>query len=368
MSPMRTRTATVVAALVAALGVGVGAGATTYALLEDDDSVVRDVTVTSPETAAASPSSTFDIGEIYDQTYKGVVRVAAGESSAPFGGGQQAQGSGFVLDRNGHVVTNHHVVSGGGTIRVTLWNGNTHRAEVVGEDPSTDLAVLRIDAPAGQLVPLELGDSSDVEIGDTVVAIGSPFGLDGTVTSGIVSALHRQITAPNDFTIRDSIQTDAAINHGNSGGPLLDTRGRVIGVNTQIESESGGNVGIGFAVPSDTVREIARQLIRSGEVAHAYLGIEMLGVENGVAVTEVRTDTPAEEAGLRAATGTRLENGQEVPTGGDIIVEFDGREITSAPDLQAAVDARKPGDTVELTVLRDGSRRTLEVTLGTRPS
>jgi S1-C subfamily serine protease len=295
-----------------------------------------------------------------------VVKVTAGGSS--LGGAQQAQGSGFVLDRNGHVVTNHHVVSGGGTIRVVLWNGKSYRAELVGEDPSTDLAVLRIDAPASALVPLQLTDSSEVEVGDTVVAIGSPFGLDGTLTSGIVSALHRQITAPNDFSIADSIQTDAAINHGNSGGPLLDARGRVIGVNTQIESESGGNVGIGFAVPSNTVRSSTQQLIRSGEVAHAYLGIQMVAVPNGVAITDVRDGTPAEEAGLRAATGTRLENGQEVPTGGDVIVEFDGNTITSAAELQAAVDARQPGDTARITVLRGGERRTVEVTLGTRPS
>ena len=365
MTPLRTRTATTLAALVATLGVGVGAGATTYALLEDDEPAVREVTVTSPETAAVS--SAQDVGSIYDRTYKGVVKVTAGGGSS-FGGAQQAQGSGFVLDRSGHVVTNHHVVSSGGTIRVVLWNGRTYRAELVGEDPSTDLAVLRIDAPASALVPLRLGDSSEVDIGDTVVAIGSPFGLDGTLTSGIVSALHRQITAPNDFTIRDSIQTDAAINHGNSGGPLLDARGRVIGVNTQIESESGGNVGIGFAVPSNTVRSITRQLIRSGEVAHAYLGIEMVAVPNGVAVTRVRPGTPAEDAGLRASTGTRLQDGQEIPTGGDVIVEFDGKAITSAAELQAAVDAHAPGDTARITVLRDGGRRTLEVTLATRPS
>lgn len=364
MTPERNRISLVLAALVATLGLGVGAGATTYAFLGDESTVVREVTVTSSETAAVS--SGLDIGEIYDRTYKGVVKITVGGSA--FGGSQRAQGSGFVLDREGHVVTNHHVVAGGGTIRVTLWDGSSYRAELVGEDPSTDLAVLGIDAPAAKLVPLQLGDSSDVEVGDTVVAIGSPFGLDGTVTSGIVSALHRQMTAPNRFAIADSIQTDAAINHGNSGGPLLDDRGRVIGVNTQIESESGGNVGIGFAVPSNTLRSISRQLIASGEVEHAYLGITMLPVPNGVAVTEVRPGTPAEDAGLRAATGTETVDGEEVPTGGDVIVEFDGKTITSAAELQAAVDAREPGDTVEVVVLRGDERRTIEVTLGTRPS
>ena len=364
MTPARSHISLVLAALVATLGLGVGAGATTYAFLGDDSPVVREVTVTSSETAAVS--SGLDIGEIYDRTHKGVVKISVGGSA--FGGAQRAQGSGFVLDRRGHVVTNHHVVAGGGTIRVTLWNGSSYRAQVVGEDPSTDLAVLRIDAPASRLVPLQLADSSDVEVGDSVVAIGSPFGLDGTLTSGIVSALHRQMTAPNDFAIADSIQTDAAINHGNSGGPLLDDRGRVIGVNTQIESESGGNVGIGFAVPSNTVRSISQQLIASGEVEHAYLGITMLPVPDGVAVTEVRPCTPAEDSGLQAATGTETVDGEEVPTGGDVIVEFDGKEITSAAELQAAVDARKPGDTVPVTVLRNGKRRVVEVTLGTRPS
>jgi S1-C subfamily serine protease len=366
MTPARNRIPLVLAALVATLGLGVGAGATSYAFLDDDPTVVRQVTVTSSDTAAAvSPG--LDVGAVYDQAYKGVVKVTVGGSSS-FGGAQRAQGSGFVVDGDGHVVTNHHVVSGGGTIRVTLSDGTTHRAELVGEDPSTDLAVLRIDAPASDLVPLQLGDSSDVEIGDPVVAIGSPFGLDGTVTSGIVSALHRQMTAPNRFTIADSIQTDAAINHGNSGGPLLDGRGRVIGVNTQIESESGGNVGIGFAVPSDTVRSIVSQLVETGEVEHAYLGIEMVPVPEGVAVTVVLDATPAEDAGLRAATGTRTVDGEELPDGGDVIVELDGKEITTATELQAAVDARKPGDTVSVTVLRGGERRTLEVTLGTRPS
>ncbi|HUF02043.1 MAG TPA: trypsin-like peptidase domain-containing protein [Gaiellaceae bacterium] len=366
MASSRNRISLALAALVATLGLGVGAGATTYSLLADEpQTVVRQVTVTSPE--AASAATSLDIGAIYERAHKGVVKVTVGGRS-PLGGSQRAQGSGFVVDRDGHIVTNHHVVSGAGSVTVTLWNGSTHRAELVGEDPSTDLAVVRIDAPPSVLVPLELGDSSEVEIGDSVVAIGSPFGLDGTVTSGIVSALHRQMRAPNDFTITDSIQTDAAINHGNSGGPLLDDRGRVIGVNTQIESESGGNVGIGFAVPSNTVRSIVSQLVASGAVAHAYLGITMVAVPEGVAVTEVRSGTPAEEAGLRAATGTRTIDGQEVPAGGDVIVEFDGKAISSASELQSAVDAKKPADTVSLTILRGGERRIVEVTLGARPS
>jgi putative serine protease PepD len=217
------------------------------------------------------------------------------------------------------------------------------------------------------LRPLPLGDSSVVDVGDPVLAFGSPFGLEGTVTAGIVSALHREMTAPNTYTITNTIQTDAAINHGNSGGPLLDRRGRVIGVNAQIESESGGSDGVGFAIPSNTVRSIVRQLIATGEVEHAYLGIRMEQVPDGVAVTEVLPGTPAEKAGLRPATETTIVDGQEQPSGGDVVVEFDGEKVTSAVALQSAVDARRPGDTVPITVVRDGSRRTLEVTLGVRP-
>ena len=180
---------------------------------------------------------------------------------------------------------------------MSFWNGVERNATLVGTDPSTDLAVLRVDAPRSLLQPLSIGDSSSVAVGDPVLAFGSPFGLEGTVTAGIVSALHREMTAPNNFTITDTIQTDAAINHGNSGGPLLDRRGRVIGVNAQIESESGGSDGVGFAIPSDTVRSIVRQLIATGEVQHAYLGIRMAQSPQGVAVTDVLPGTPAEKAG-----------------------------------------------------------------------
>ena len=200
-----------------------------------------------------------------------------------------------------------------------------------------------------------------------MVALGSPFGLEGTITSGIVSALHRPMTAPNNFTINDSIQTDAAINHGNSGGPLLDSSGRVIGVNAQIESDSGGNDGVGFAIPSNTVRSIVGQLIETGEVVHAYLGVGLKAVEEGVAIDRVEPDTPADEAGLRPPTGTETVGGQELPTGGDVIVEIDGVEVATEAEVQSIIDAKKPGDTVELTVLRGGDRETVEVTLGTRP-
>ncbi|HET6623351.1 MAG TPA: trypsin-like peptidase domain-containing protein [Gaiellaceae bacterium] len=357
----RSRTPLLLAGLVAALVLGVGLGATAYSTVAGGTTtVVREV-----PTSSRVPTATTEglaIGEIYEQTHKGVVEITAG------GGPARAQGSGFAYDDAGHVVTNQHVVEGASSLSVRFWDGSTHSARLVGTDPSTDLAVIEVDAPQALLEPLRLGDSADVLVGDLVVAMGSPFGLEGTVTSGIVSALHRQMTAPNNFTITDSIQTDAAINHGNSGGPLLDGQGRVIGVNAQIESESGGNDGVGFAIPSDTVRSIVTQLIESGEVEHAYLGITMLPVEGGVAVTEVKPGTPAADAGLRPATGTSTVDGQQIPTGGDVIVAFDGDDVSSSAALQSAVDAKQPGDKVSITVLRGGERTTLQVTLGSRPS
>jgi putative serine protease PepD len=364
MNPSRNRTPILVASLVAALGLGSGAGAIAYAtFLDESSTVVRQVTVTSSEPAATG--TVLAIEDIYERTQKAVVEITA--AATQFSGAQSAQGSGFVFDDDGHIVTNQHVVEGASSISVRFWDGSTRRARLVGTDPSTDLAVIKVNAPATFLEPLRLGDSSDVDVGDAVIAMGSPFGLEGSVTSGIVSALHRQMTAPNNFTINDSIQTDAAINHGNSGGPLLDQEGRVIGVNAQIESESGGSDGVGFAIPSNTVRSIVTQLIASGEAEHAYLGVSMLPVPEGAAVTEVHDGSPAENAGLRPATGTRTVDGQQVPTGGDVIVELDGEQITTSAELQSGIDAKQPGDSVSITVLRNGNRRTLQVTLGTRP-
>ena len=356
----RSRTPLLVAALVSALVLGAGLGAAAFAVLDDGSTIVRQVTVEGSQPVAENE---IPAARIYERASKSVVELAATGGT----GGASAQGSGFVYDESGHIVTNQHVVAGAGSIAVSFWNGVEINATLVGTDPSTDLAVLRVDAPESLLQPLRLGDSSAVVIGDPVLAFGSPFGLEGTVTAGIVSALHREMTAPNNFTITNTIQTDAAINHGNSGGPLLDRRGQVIGVNAQIESESGGSDGVGFAIPSNTVRSIVRQLIATGEVEHAYLGIRMEQTREGVAVTEVLPGTPADDAGLRPATATKLVDGQEQPTGGDVVVEFDGEKVASPVALQSAVDARSPGDTVRVTVIRDGSRRTLEVKLGVRP-
>ena len=365
MNPSRSRTTLLLAGFIAALGLGAGVGATAFAVLSDDpEAVVSEVTVTDSDAAASADG--LSVGTIYRNSEKSVVEITA-TGGGSFGGGREAQGSGFVYDDAGHIVTNQHVVQNASSISVRFSNASTRTARLVGTDPSTDIAVLEVDAPASFLEPLSLGDSNEVEVGDAVVAMGSPFGLEGSITSGIVSALHRQMTAPNTFTIADTIQTDAAINHGNSGGPLLDERGRVIGVNAQIESESGGSDGVGFAIPSNTVRSVVSQIIETGEAEHAYLGVLMVDTPDGVAVTEVRAGAPADDAGLCAATGERTVDGQRVPIGGDVIVEFDGREVKSSAELQSAVEAKRPGDKVEITVLRGGDRETVEVTLGDRP-
>jgi putative serine protease PepD len=353
----RPRTSTALAALAGAVLIGAGGGAATYAAFGSADShtVVRQVTVASSEPASAGTS--LSVAQVYQRANKGVVEItvtSAGQSDGLGGSGsQQALGSGFVYDANGHIVTNEHVVDGAQSISVRLWNGAKYDATLVGTDSSTDLAVLRLDAPASVLHPLALGDSSAVGVGEGVVAIGSPFGLEETVTSGIVSALHRSMQAPNNFTINDSIQTDAAINHGNSGGPLLDLNGRVIGVNAQIESDSGGSDGVGFAIPSNTVRSIADQLIASGNVQHAYLGVAVEAANGGVRVAQVRNGTPAQRAGLRV---------------GDLIKAVNGKSVTATAQLQASIDARQPGDTVTTRYTRNGSSHTVKVKLATRPS
>jgi putative serine protease PepD len=378
---IRPRTA--VAALLAATALGAGVAAAVTSAVDSGGTTTREVTVTSAQPAASSSGLT--INDVYERTHAGVVEITVSSSSAtPFGGSQeeQAQGSGFVYDRQGHIVTNEHVVDGADSVNVTFSNGSTYKATVVGSDPSTDLAVIEVDAPSSVLKPIAVGDSSQVQVGDGVVAIGSPFGLDQTVTSGIVSALHRQMDAPNGFTINDSIQTDAAINHGNSGGPLLNLRGQVVGVNAQIETSenntSSDNAGVGFAIPSNTVKAIANQLIANGNVEHAYLGVgvqeipasvaSQLSQAAGVAITGVREGTPAERANLKASTSTQRIAGTPYPTGGDVITAIGGKEVSSSAELQSAIDAKRPGDKVTLTIVRSGDERTVTVTLTQRPS
>ena len=353
-------------ALLAAALAGAGVGAATYAGVSSTDTVttvVRESSAGGGAAPAVAMGDQLTVNQAYRRAAAGVVEITAsssGEGAAPFPSDgdqprQEAQGSGFVYDDAGHVVTNQHVVAGATSLEVTFPDGSSHSARVVGTDPSTDIAVLEVDAPASELEPLTLGDSADLEVGDGVVAIGSPFGLEETVTSGIVSALNRNITAPNGFGINGAIQTDAAINHGNSGGPLLDLSGQVVGVNAQIESESGGNDGVGFAIPSSTVRAVVTQILEDGKVEHAYLGVSLAqaGQQEGARVGDVRSGSPAERAGLRA---------------NDVITAVDGKRVAEAPDVQAAIDAKSPGDTVTITYSRGGQSDTVEVELGNRPS
>ena len=330
---------------------------------------------TLPEPSLARPASEkaeTTVGEIYGRANDGVVFVQADSG---------ASGSGFVIDEQGHILTNAHVVDGADRIEVTIGDAeDSVKAELIGEDASTDVAVLDVDADADSLRPLETGEVDSLSVGDPVVAIGNPFGLDRTVTSGIVSALQREIQAPNGFSISNVIQTDAAINPGNSGGPLLDGSGRVIGINSQIASSSGGNDGVGFAVPIDTANDVARDLMADGEVEHAYLGISGadvtpqiaraldLGADDGAMVSEIVQGGPADEAGIRGASREATIAGRPYPADGDVIVAIDDEEIGGMDDVIAAVDSHQAGDTIALTIVRDGGRRDVVVKLGSRPN
>ncbi|MBD0347916.1 MAG: trypsin-like peptidase domain-containing protein [Thermoleophilia bacterium] len=385
----RTGLLTLGAALVAAVvgGAVALAGAALLVGFEDDDGAapfaVVDSRIEAPE--RFSRGRPLSIGQVYERTRPGVVQVStrtiAVEPQDPFGffsgpPEQQGLGSGFVIDKTGHIVTNFHVVDRADEIRVSFSNNESVKATVVGTDPSTDLAVLKVATDSRALTPLVLGNSDSVRVGDEVVAIGNPLGYQRTVTSGIVSAVGRSIQAPDQRLIDQAIQTDAAINQGNSGGPLLDAAGRVIGVNTQIATQTGGNVGLGFAVPINTVKDVAAQLIAKGKVEHAALGIYAqpiteeiaelfrLPVDKGLLVTEVFEGSGAERAGLRAGTKRVQVEGFEYVIGGDIIVEADGRPVSSVEELRRAISRKEPGDSMELEIYRDDERQTLDVKLG----
>ncbi|HEX6455850.1 MAG TPA: trypsin-like peptidase domain-containing protein [Solirubrobacterales bacterium] len=353
-------------------------------------------TVASPLTApvdAKEEKNANVVNQIYKADGQGVAfiesRLEPQESQFfnPFGEPEQesggtATGSGFVIDGEGHILTNNHVIEGAEKVEVKLGDSEKeYEAEIVGTDPGTDIALLKVEAPGKELHPLSLGHSGEMEVGDPVVAIGNPFGLDRTVTSGIVSALQRQIQAPNGFSINHVIQTDAAINPGNSGGPLINAQGEVIGINSQIATGGGGNgnVGIGFAIPIDTVRTEIKQLETKGEVEHAFLGITggtitpelskalNLPVEKGVIVQTVVKGSPADKAGLEAGNTAATINGQEVRLGGDIITEANGKKIATMEELVEVIQESKPGDSLELKILRGGQEKTADVTLGTQP-
>ena len=309
-------------------------------------------TTPAPTTSVSTPVTANSVAGIYQRVSKGVVFVENDQ-----GGQATGSGSGFVIDTAGHVVTNEHVVENGDSFRVRFGeNGDPIPAKLLGADKSNDLAVLQIDPSkaGGELQPVQLGSSEALKPGEPTIAIGSPFGLEGTVTSGIVSALDRTIQAPNGFSISGAIQTDAAINPGNSGGPLLDSAGRVVGVNSQIASQSGSNSGVGFAIPVDQVKRVVPFLEKGEKVPHAYLGVASGETQTGGAqIGQIVAGGPADKAGLRE---------------GDRVVQIGGQPVRSPDDLSAAVNDRKPGEKVQVTVERSGERRTLTVTLGTQPS
>jgi S1-C subfamily serine protease len=375
--------------------VGLIAIATGLVKSDSDSTTTAAAPLTAPVVSKSSDGGdTNAVNQIYKADGDGVAfiesQIPATEAQTlnPFGepeseGGGTATGSGFVIDGEGHILTNNHVIEGADKIEVKLGASDTeYEAEVVGADPASDLALLKVEAPSKELHPLTLGDSSQVEVGDPVVAIGNPFGLDRTVTSGIVSALQRQIQAPNGFSIDNVIQTDAAINPGNSGGPLINAEGEVIGINSQIETggSSEGNVGIGFSIPINTAKAEIQQLETMGEVEHAYLGIEggtitptlakalNLPVQEGVIVQSVEKGGPADEAGVEGGTTSATIDGAEVQLGGDIITEIDGKKVDGMDELIEMVNDAKPGESIELTILRNGQDKTATVTLGKRPA
>ena len=300
---------------------------------------------------------------------------------------RSGEGSGFVWDTQGHIVTNNHVVAGADRVEVIFWDHSSAEAEVLGTDPYSDLAVLKVNVPAEKLRPVTLGDSDTLKVGQLVVAIGNPFGQEFTMTSGIISALGRTIptlrVGPAFFSIPEVIQTDAAINPGNSGGPLLDRQGRVIGINTMILTRSGASAGIGFAIPINIAKRIVPVLIEEGSYSYAWLGItgttltpklaELMDLPEdtkGALIIEVTKDSPADKAGLRGSDRTLKMEGEEYRLGGDVIVSIDGHPVREMDDLIAyLIERTRPGDTVTLEVIHaNGQREQVQVTLGRRPS
>jgi len=376
----------VVVAVVAAAG-GLSKGGTTVTTVQ--------AAPIAPSNASAQATG-LTPGQIYKRDAPGVAFITSTvvqKSESPFNlfGGGEAQrqgvdtGSGIVIDTKGTILTNYHVIENTAKVTVSFEKGKTLEAHVVGKDPSNDLAVLRVNPEGVTLHPIALGDSSAVQVGDPAYAIGNPFDLERTLTTGVISALQRHLTAPNGFQINNVLQTDAPINPGNSGGPLLNAAGRVIGINSQIETGGSGNgsVGIGFAVPINTAKSEIRQLEKGGTVSAAYLGLVTrtvdgslaalnLPVQNGALVLSVQSGTPANKAGIKGGSAASSESG-EVAVGGDIIVGINGKKVTSSEDVANDISSHKPGDKVTVELLRpDGhghwEKKTVTVTLASRPN
>jgi S1-C subfamily serine protease len=364
----------VVCVALAFAGCGFGGG--------DDKSDSAPKTTTRVEVVESLGSDGgFDAQKIYKAEAPGVVTIVS------LFGGDSGEGSGFVLNGEGEIVTNAHVVTTGegeairraSEVYVLFADGNRVQARVLGHDPNADIALLRVDPKGLALRPLPLGDSEKVRVGEPVAAIGSPFGQAQSLSVGIVSAIDRNVASLTDFRISGAIQTDAAINPGNSGGPLVGSDGRVIGINQQIQSRSGGGEGVGFAVPIDVVKRSVDQLRDSGSAKYAYLGVTStelypqlvehfkLDVEKGAWVQQVNPGGPAEVAGLRGGTGQEVFQGAAFRRGGDIITRLGDRPIANADDLSAAIARLDPGDTTDVEIHRGGETQTIKVKLGERP-
>jgi S1-C subfamily serine protease len=369
------------------IAAAVGAFGGTTTVRELDPTPVGPTAPTVFEKSGTGRAKT--IYDIYREAAPGVVQLTSTKvvtQRDPFFGfsfpeRQRALGSGFVIDKAGHIVTNYHVVAGASTVQVSFSNHDSMKARLVGSDPSTDIAVLQVDARSRALTPLQLGDSDRLRVGDAVVAIGNPFGYDRTVTAGIVSALQREIYAPNAYPIDHVIQTDASINEGNSGGPLLNARGVVVGVNAQIATAGGtGNVGIGFAIPINTVRTVVAQIIKNGKVEHPFLGITAkpvtsqiarlfrLPAKHGLLVGRVEPGSGAAAAGLREGTQQVVVSGETYPLGGDLIVKADGVSLSSLDQLRDVLSTKRPGQAITLEVWRGDKKLTLSAKLGRQPS
>jgi S1-C subfamily serine protease len=389
----RARGGAIASALIAALA---GCGGSSHSASTNASTTTVTETVATPSAGApAAVGSRFNAAGIYARDAPGVVTVISVFPGGTTLGGtaSAAQGSGFVISAAGEVVTNAHVVTNGtagrlqraSSVYVKFPDGNEVPASIVGADPNADVALLRINPAALTLRPLSLGSSANLTVGAPVAAMGTPFGEQGSLSVGVVSATHRSIQSLNSgagagtFGIPGAIQTDAAINHGNSGGPLVDATGAVIGINAQIESQSGGGAGVGFAVPIDAVKHSIAQLRAHGSVSYAYLGVSTLPlfpqlaarlslkVIQGALLDQVTPGGPAARAGLHGGSSVVQFDAQRYPAGGDVVTKLNGRNLTESFDLPSAVSELSPGQSVTLEVWRGGSRRVVNMTLGTRP-